>query len=143
MMTQLPEESRQIVQNLRRFVDREVMPVASKMEHDNEYPTHLVEQMREMGLFGILIPREYGGLGLNYVTYAAITEELSRGWMSLGGVINSHFVVAHAIAEFGTPDQKERYLPDLASGERRACICMTEPNAGSDLQAIELSATRD
>ncbi|MBI2886019.1 MAG: acyl-CoA dehydrogenase family protein [Chloroflexi bacterium] len=143
MLTELSPESQQIVQNLRRFVDREVIPVASKMEHDNEYPFTLVEQMKEMGLFGILIPREYGGLGLDYVTYAAITEELSRGWMSLGGIINSHYVVAHAINEFGTADQKQRFLPDMAAGQRRACICMTEPNAGSDLQAIELAATRD
>ena len=143
MTTQLPEESRQIVQNLRRWVDKEVMPVATKLEHDNEYPAAIVEQMKTMGLFGILIPREYRGLGLNYVTYAAITEELSRGWMSLGGIINSHYVVAHAIMEFGSKEQKERYLPDMAVGERRACICMTEPNAGSDLQAIELSAKRD
>ena len=143
MVTKLSEESQQIVQNLRRFVDREVIPVASKLEHDNEYPAAIVEQMKTMGLFGILIPREYGGLGLDYVTYVAITEELSRGWMSIGGIINSHYVVAHAIMEFGTPDQKERYLPDMARGERRACICMTEPNAGSDLQAIEMTANRD
>ena len=143
MLTELSPESQQIVQSIRRFVDREVIPVASKLEHDNEYPAAIVEQMKDMGLFGILIPREYGGLGLNYVTYIAITEELSRGWMSLGGIINSHYIVAHAISEFGTPEQKQRYLPDMATGERRACICMTEPNAGSDLQAIQLTATKD
>lgn len=143
MLFELPAADRQMVDNIRRFVDREVVPVASQMEHRNEYPTAIVQQMRDMGLFGLLIPPEYGGLGLSYLTYAAIVEEIARGWMSLGGVINSHYVVAHDINEFGTPEQKQRYLPRLAAGEMRACVCITEPNAGSDVQAIQLSAVRD
>ncbi len=136
-------ESQQILQSLRRFVDREVMPVASALEHANAYPAAIVEQMKAMGLFGILIPREYGGLGLDYTTYALIVQELSRGWMSLGGIINTHFIIAHMLVEYGTQEQRDRYLPAMATGEQRACLCITEPNAGSDVQAIETAATRD
>ena len=143
MLDMLSAEDRQIVQNIRRFVDREIMPVATKMEHENDYPVAIVEQMKGLGLFGILIPTEYGGLGLSYATYAAVVEELSRGWMSLAGIINSHFVTAHAINESGTPEQKQRWLPRLATGELRACVCITEANAGSDVQAIQTAAVRD
>ena len=143
MLRALPSEGQQILQSLRRFVDREIIPVASQLERQGEYPFAIVEQMKRMGLFGVLIAREYSGLGLGFATYAASVEELSRGWMSLGGIINSHFVVAHSIMESGTPEQRQRWLPDMASGERRACVCMTEPDAGSDVQAIELAATRD
>ncbi|MEK7215846.1 MAG: acyl-CoA dehydrogenase family protein [Chloroflexota bacterium] len=143
MLFELSAEDQQIVQTVRRFIDREVIPVASAMEHRNEYPTAIVQQMRDMGLFGMLIPQQYGGLGLSFATYAAIVEEISRGWMSLGGVINSHYVVSHDILEFGTEDQRQRYLPRLATGDLRACVCITEPNAGSDVQAIQLGAVKD
>ena len=126
-----------MVSEVRRFVDKEVMPVASELEHANEFPTALVEQMKEMGIFAATVPAEYGGLGLPMVTYAAIVEELSRGWMSLGGVVNTHAMGCYMIASFGTQEQKERFLPDMALGVKRAGFCITEPNAGSDVQAIQ------
>ena len=131
-----------LVAEIRRWVEREVVPVASELEHRDEYPFRLVEQMRELGLFGATISPEYGGLGLSVTTYARIVEELCRGWMSLSGIVNSHFLAAYIIERYGSEEQRRRLLPPMASGERRGGICLTEPSAGSDLQAIEATAVR-
>ncbi|GIW40476.1 MAG: isovaleryl-CoA dehydrogenase [Candidatus Binatia bacterium] len=132
----------EIVAAVRRFVEKEVIPVASDLEHRNEYPHALVEQMKELGLFGATIPQEYGGLGLDYTTYAMVVEELCRGWMSLSGVLNTHLMLAFILNAHGTEEQKRRYLPAMARGEHRAALCLTEPHAGSDVQRIRTTATR-
>jgi len=142
-VAQLTEAQRGIVNTIREFVRREVNPVASRMEHADEYPFELVERMKELGLFGALIPQEYGGLELDVATYALIIEEICRGWMSLSGILNSHLIMAYMVATAGTQEQKERFLPLMATGEKRGGICITEPNAGSDVQAIETKAVRD
>jgi alkylation response protein AidB-like acyl-CoA dehydrogenase len=113
------------------------------MEQADEYPLHLVEQMKRFGLFGAIIPEEYGGLGLDTTTYALIIEELCRGWMSLSGILNSHLIMAYMVATNGTPEQKACFLPMMATGEKRGGICITEPNAGSDVQAIQTRAVQD
>ncbi len=133
---------REVVEAVRRFVDREVIPVATELEHNDEYPHALVAQMKQLGLFGATIPQAYGGLGLSFVSYARIMSELSRGWMSLAGVINSHLIMGHVIANHGTDEQKRRFLPAMASGEKRGGLALTEPHAGSDVQSIRTTATR-
>jgi alkylation response protein AidB-like acyl-CoA dehydrogenase len=137
------EERTEIVQTIRDWVEREVYPVASEYEHADEFPTPLVEQMKELGLFGVTIPEEYGGLGLDLTTYALIQVELSRGWMSLSGVLNTHFISAWMIKTFGTDEQRDHYLPRMATGELRSAFSMTEPHAGSDVQAIRTRAVRE
>jgi alkylation response protein AidB-like acyl-CoA dehydrogenase len=132
-----------ILQTLRRFVEHDVIPVASEFEHRDEYPQALVDTMKQLGLFGATIPAEYGGLGLSFSTYARIIEELSRGWMSLSGVINSHLIMAFIIANAGTPEQKRRLLPGMATGEKRGGLALTEPHAGSDVQSIRTVAKRE
>jgi butyryl-CoA dehydrogenase len=139
----LTAEQREIVATIRDFVERDVVPVASELEHADEYPTRLVETMKELGLFGVTIPEEYGGLGLDLTTYAHIQVELSRGWMSLSGVLNTHFISAWMIKEHGTEEQRQRYLPRMATGELHFAYSMTEPHAGSDVQAIRTRAVRD
>ena len=141
MAARTPEQE-EIVEAVRRFVDREVVPTASSFEHSDTYPTPLVERMKELGLFGATIPLEYGGLGLDVTTYAMIVEELARGWMSLSGVLNTHMMLAFALKNFGTDAQRKRYLPAMARGEHRAALCLTEPHAGSDVQRIRSSAVR-
>jgi alkylation response protein AidB-like acyl-CoA dehydrogenase len=133
---------REIVEAVRRFVDREVIPTASELEHNDEYPHALVARMKELGLFGATIPQAHGGLGLSFVTYARIMSELSRGWMSLAGVINSHLIMAYVIANHGTDEQKRRFLPAMAAGEKRGGLALTEPHAGSDVQSIRTAASR-
>jgi len=135
-------EQEEIVAAVRRFVEREVMPVASELEHRNEYPHALVEAMRNLGLFGATIPVEYGGLGLDVTTYARIVEELARGWMSLSGVLNTHLMVAYLIRVHGTEEQRQHYLPAMARGDHRGAFCLTEPHAGSDAQRIRTTAVR-
>ncbi|HKV53562.1 MAG TPA: acyl-CoA dehydrogenase family protein [Candidatus Binataceae bacterium] len=133
---------REVVEAVRRFVDREVIPAASELEHNDEYPHALVGKMKELGLFGATIPQEYGGLGLSFVSYARLMSELSRGWMSLAGVINSHLIMAYIVANHGSDEQKARFLPAMATGEKRGGLALTEPHAGSDVQSIRTSATR-
>jgi alkylation response protein AidB-like acyl-CoA dehydrogenase len=133
----------QILETVRRFVDREVIPAASGLEHDDAYPHALVARLKELGLFGAIIPPEFGGLGLDYTTYSMIIEEIGRGWMSLTGVLNTHLVLAYAVAHHGTRAQQERWLPALARGEHRGALCLTEPQAGSDVQGIGTTARRD
>lgn len=141
-MTTLDEEQRQIMSTINRFVEREVKPVASEMEHRDEYPHALVERMKELGLFGAIIPTEYGGLGLSFTTYAMIIEEICRGWMSLTGILNSHLLFAHILVLFGTEEQKQQLLPAMASGEKRGGLALTEPHAGSDVQSIRTTAKK-
>jgi alkylation response protein AidB-like acyl-CoA dehydrogenase len=136
-------EQQDVVGSVRAWVEREVMPVASELEHADEYPDELVAAMKEMGLFGITIPEQYGGLGLDQTTYALVQIELSRGWMSLSGVLNTHFISAWMITEHGTEEQRARYLPRMAAGELHSAYSMTEPHAGSDVQAIRTRAVRD
>ena len=133
----------QITTLVRDFVRREVEPIAQRYDNEDIYPQELIEPMREMGLFGITIPEEYGGLGLDHTTFAVIFEEFSRGWMSVSGIIGTHHVLAHIVTNYGTADQKERILPRLASGELRGGLALTEPEAGSDVQNISTTATRD
>jgi len=133
---------REVVEAVRRFVEREVIPVASDLEHSDEYPHALVAKMKELGLFGATIPQAYGGLGLSFVSYARLMAELSRGWMSLAGVINSHLIMAYVIANHGSHEQKTRFLPAMAAGEKRGGLALTEPHAGSDVQSIRTTATR-
>jgi len=132
----------EIVAAVRRFVERDVLPVASDLEHANEYPQSLVDTMKDLGLFGATIPQEYGGLELDYTTYAMVVEELCRGWMSLSGVLNTHLMLAFMLRFHGTDEQRQRYLPAMARGEHRAALCLTEPHAGSDVQRIRTTAVR-
>jgi butyryl-CoA dehydrogenase len=137
------DERQAVVATVREWVEREVYPVASEYEHADEYPAPLVEDMKRLGLFGVTIAEEYGGLGLDLLTYVLIQIELSRGWMSLSGVLNTHFISAWMIATYGTEEQRGRYLPRMATGELRFAYSMTEPHAGSDVQAIRTRATRE
>jgi alkylation response protein AidB-like acyl-CoA dehydrogenase len=133
---------RDIVDAVRTFVEREVIPAASELEHRDEYPHAMVAGMRGLGLFGATIPVEHGGLGLSFATYARVMEELSRGWMSLAGVINSHLILAYIIAHHGTDEQRARFLPAMARGDKRGGLALTEPHAGSDVQSIRTTARR-
>ncbi len=132
-----------VIEGVRTFVDKEVIPVANHLEHANEYPQALVDRMNELGLFGATIPQEYGGLGLTVSTYARIVEELCRGWMSLSGILNTHLMIAYVIRTFGNDEQKQRFLPAMAVGEKRAAMGLTEAHAGSDAQKIRTVAKRD
>jgi len=135
--------AREIVTNVGIWVDREVIPHVAEYEHNDIFPEPMVKGMADMGLFGIKIPEEYGGLGLTFECYAGVCIELARGWMSLAGIINTHVLVAWAINEYGTTDQKQRFLPRMVAPEIRAALSITEPDAGSDAQAIKTTATRD
>jgi butyryl-CoA dehydrogenase len=139
----LTEEQQMIVDTVREFVDREVVPVADEMEHADEFPEKIVEQMKEMGLFGMLIPEEYGGLGMPLLTYALTMIELSRGWMSLAGILNTSTMASWLIKTFGTEEQKQRFLPKMATGNPRSSLLMSEPHAGSDVQSIKTRAVRE
>jgi len=132
-----------IVGTVRKFVQNEVVPVASEMEHRNEYPHELVRQMQEMGLFGLNIPEQYGGAGVDTTTFAMVFEEISKGWLGLAGVLGSHSVMCDVLVRFGTEEQKRRFLPSMAAGEKRGGICLTESNAGTDLQSIRTTAVQD
>jgi alkylation response protein AidB-like acyl-CoA dehydrogenase len=136
-------EQREIVALVRDFVEREILPAVHQLEHDDEYPTQIVAKMKELGFFGFAIPEEYGGTGLDYETYAMCCEEIARGWMSITGVINTHFIVSYLIDTYGTAEQKQRFLPAMATGTMHGAFSMSEPNCGSDVQAIETRAVRD
>jgi len=141
-VTTLVEEEAAIVQTVTDFVDREVRPVVRELEHADEYPSKLIEQMKALGVFGLNIPATYGGAAVSTPCYALVTEELARGWMSLAGVVGGHAVVSKLILTYGTEEQKRRYLPRMATGEVRAAMALTEPGGGSDLQAITTTARR-
>ena len=138
----LTEFQTEIVSTVRQFVDKEVIPVAMDLEHADTYPQAIVDQMKEMGLFGLMIPEEYGGLGESLLTYALCVEELARGWMSVSGVINTHFIVAYMIRQHGTEEQKRYHLTKMATGESRGAFSMSEPELGSDVAAIRTKAVR-
>ncbi len=138
-----PVEIREeLLATIRRFVERDVLPVASELEHRNEYPHALVAKLKDLGLFGATIPAEYGGLELDVTTYAMVVEELCKGWMSLSGVLNTHLMLAYQLRTHGTDEQKRRYLPAMARGDHHGALCLTEPNAGSDVQRIRTTAKR-
>ena len=138
-----PEIREEMIATVRRFVARDVIPVASELEHADTYPEAMVEQMKALGLFGITIPVEYGGLGLDLLTYIGVVEELSYGWMSLSGIVNTHTMCATNILHFGTEAQKQRWLPSLATGAKRGALSLSEPDAGTDTRNIACRATRD
>ena len=128
---------------VRQFVDEQIIPNAEHYDHEDEFPEPIVEQMKELGLFGVTIPEEYGGMGLDLTTYAMIVEELSRGWISISGVVNTHFIGSYLLMKFGTDEQKEHFLPKMATGEIRAAFSLSEPEVGSDVQGIKATATKD
>jgi alkylation response protein AidB-like acyl-CoA dehydrogenase len=131
-----------IVESIRAFVEREVIPVASQLEHNDRYPEKIVEGMKDLGLFGANVPQEYGGLGLDTTTFAMIIEELARGWMSIVGPLGTHSVICDILHRFGTDEQRQRFLPGLASGERRGGLALSEADAGTDVQRLRTTATR-
>ncbi len=136
----LTAEQREVIAIVRAFVERAVVPAAAELERQDAYPEGIVEQMRSMGWFGLTIPPHYGGLGLDLQTYALVIEELARGWMSVAGILNTHLIAAYMIQHFGSEAQRERYLTRMARGEVRAALAMTEPDAGSDVQAVRTRA---
>jgi alkylation response protein AidB-like acyl-CoA dehydrogenase len=138
----LTDVQNEIIATVRQFVEKEVIPNAPALERTDTYPQAIVDQMREMGLFGLMIPQEYGGLGESLLTYALCVEELARGWMSISGVLNTHFIVAYMLRQHGTDEQKHRFLPRMAAGEIRGSFSMSEPELGSDVAAIRTRATR-
>lgn len=138
-----PEIRDELRATVRRWVEREVLPVAMDLEHEDTYPADLVTQMQDMGLFGITIPEEFGGLGLDLMAYIAVIEELAAGWMSLSGIINTHTIAASLIMREGSPEQQARWLPGLAQGAPRGCLSLSEPDAGSDTRNISCRARRD
>jgi alkylation response protein AidB-like acyl-CoA dehydrogenase len=136
------EDQKAITEMVRQFTDEQILPNAEHYDHEDEFPEPIVEQMKELGLFGITIPEEYGGLGLDLTTYTMVVEELSRGWISISGVINTHFIGSYLLLKFGTDEQKQKYLPQMATGELRAAFSLSEPELGSDVQAIKTSAKK-
>ncbi len=138
-----PEVREELVATVRRFVEREVLPVALELEHADEYPAAIVDGMRELGLFGVTIPEEYSGLGLDLPTYIGVIEELAAGWMSLSGVLNTHVMAANLLKSYGTDEQRKRWLPPLAAGEIRGALSLSEPDAGSDTGALSCRAERE
>src|SRR5581483_6306540 len=140
---ELSTEEQAVVEVVRNFVDREVRPGVRDLEHANEYPEKLIDQMKNLGIFGLAIPEPYGDAPVSMPCYALVTAELARGWMSLAGAMGGHTVVAKLLLQFGTEEQKLRYLPAMATGEIRATMALTEPGGGSDLQAMTTRAVRD
>jgi alkylation response protein AidB-like acyl-CoA dehydrogenase len=136
------DEQKAITEMVRQFADNEILPVAAEYDHEDKFPGPIVEQMKELGLFGVTIPEEYGGMGLDLTTYAMIVEELSRGWISISGVINTHFIGSYLLMKFGTDEQKAHFLPRMATGEIRAAFSLSEPEVGSDVQGIKATAKR-
>jgi alkylation response protein AidB-like acyl-CoA dehydrogenase len=134
---------KEITEMVRSFVDNEIIPVAEEYDHEDKFPEPIVEQMKELGLFGVTIPEEYGGMGLDLTTYAMIVEELSRGWISISGVVNTHFIGSYLLMKFGTDEQKDHFLPRMATGEIRAAFSLSEPEVGSDVQGIKSTAKKD
>src|SRR5437764_14980757 len=136
------DEQRAITEMVRQFVDEQILPNAEHYDHEDLFPEPIVEQMKDLGLFGVTIPEEYGGMGLDLTTYAMIVEELSRGWISISGIVNTHFIGSYLLMKFGAPEQREKYLPRMATGEVRAAFSPSEPALGSDVQAIKTLAKK-
>ena len=139
----LTDIQQEILATVRTFVEREIIPVATELEHADEYPAEIVKGMADLGLFGLMIPEEYGGLGESLLTYALVVEEIARGWMSVSGILNTHFIVAYMLKQHGTPEQRQHFLPKMAEGEIRAAFSMSEPGLGSDVAAITTKGVRD
>src|SRR6201992_1869623 len=139
---EMTDEQQAIVEMVRQFADEQILPNAEHYDHEDSFPEPIVEQMKELGLFGVTIPEEYGGMGLDLTTYAMIVEELSRGWISISGIVNTHFIGSYLLMKFGSEAQKERYLPRMANGEIRTAFSLSEPELGSDVQAIKTSAKK-
>ncbi|MGW3342263.1 acyl-CoA dehydrogenase family protein [Nonomuraea rubra] len=140
---ELTDEQKAFRETLRAFVDKEIVPVATEWEHSGRYPAEIVDKMKQMGLFGLSVPEEYGGMAADMVSFALVFEEIARGWMGVAGTIGSHSLACWMIALHGTEEQKRQHLPDLATGARRTAIALTEPGAGTDLQGIQTRAVRD
>lgn len=140
MVSQLSEEENLLVDTVRQFVDRDVRPTVRDVEHANEYPEAWIDQMKRIGIYGLAVPEEYGGTPVSTACYVLVTQELARGWMSLAGAMGGHTVVAKLVSQFGTDEQRQKYLPAMASGEIRATMALTEPGGGSDLQAMTTTA---
>ncbi len=138
----LSNDQTEILGAVRTFVDEKILPVATELEHADEYPTEIVEGLKELGMFGLMIPEEYDGLGESLLTYALCVEEIARGWMSVSGVINTHFILAYMLMKHGTDEQKKSYLPRMAAGEVRGAFSMSEPGLGSDVAAVKTKATQ-
>ena len=138
----LTDIQQEILSTVRDFVDKEIIPVATELEHRDEYPQQIVDGLKELGLFGLMIPEEYGGLGESLLTYALCVEEIARGWMSVSGIINTHFIVAYMLKQHGTQEQKDHFLPRMALGEMRGAFSMSEPALGSDVSAISSKAVQ-
>ncbi len=138
----LTDDQVEILKAVHTFVDEKILPVATELEHADEYPTEIVEGLKELGVFGLTIPEEHGGLGESLLTYALCVEEIARGWMSVSGVINTHFIVAYMLVRHGTEEQKKKYLPKMATGEIRGAFSMSEPGLGSDVSAIRTRAVK-
>jgi alkylation response protein AidB-like acyl-CoA dehydrogenase len=136
------DEQRAICDMVHQFADEQILPNAEHFDHEDEFPAEIVEQMKELGLFGVTIPEEYGGMGLDLTTYVMIVEELSRGWISISGIINTHFIGSYLLMKYGNDEQKQKYLPRMATGEIRAAFSLSEPELGSDVQAIKTSARK-
>src|SRR6059058_2898281 len=143
MATTTPTDEQQAIKEMvHQFADEQIIPNAEHYDGEDSFPEPIVEQMKELGLFGVTIPEEYGGMGLDLTTYAMIVEELSRGWISISGIVNTHFIGSYLLMKFGSEEQKQKYLPRMASGEIRAAFSLSEPELGSDVQAIKTSARR-
>ncbi len=140
--TEKTDEQQAITEMVRQFADEQILPNAEHYDHEDSFPEPIVEQMKELGLFGVTIPEEYGGMGLDLTTYAMIVEELSRGWISISGVVNTHFIGSYLLMKFGNEEQRQKYLPRMATGEIRAAFSLSEPELGSDVQAIKTSAKK-
>ena len=140
--TEQTDIQRDITEMVRQFVDEQIIPNAEHYDHEDEFPAPIVEQMKELGLFGVTIPEEFEGMGLDLTTYAMIVEELSRGWISISGIVNTHFIGSYLLMKFGTDEQKHKYLPKMATGEMRAAFSLSEPELGSDVAAIKTSAKK-
>lgn len=138
-LTEIQEE---ILSTVRQYVDKNIIPVATELEHKDEYPTQIIEDLKELGIFGLTIPEEFGGLGESLLTYALVVEEIARGWMSVSGVINTHFIVAYLLMQHGTAEQKQKYLPRMATGEVRGAFSMSEPSLGSDVSAVSTKGVK-
>ena len=139
-LTEVQRDARMMA---RRFTENEIIPIADECDHEDKYPDEVVDKMAELGLFGIILPQEYGGMGMDYISYALIIEEIARGWMSMAGVLNSHLMLGLMIANHGTEEQKKKYIPPLAAGERRGALGLTEAEAGSDTASMKSTAARD
>src|SRR5436309_13248971 len=137
------DEQRAISEMVRQFADEQIIPNAEHYDGEDSFPEPIVEQMKELGLFGVTIPEEYGGMGLDLTTYAMIVEELSRGWISISGIVNTHFIGSYLLMKFGTDEQKRGYLSRIATGEIRAAFSLSEPEVGSDVQGIKSVASKD